>query len=118
MAGEEGFELLEVTAGNGALGQHDDVDALHLVESRSQDTVEEAEVERFGRLELEDPEGLLLDPLHGPGHGRKSRWRTRSGHGSNRMFVCWCTVPGHRTGTRCQATSNFPDFSKSRIWLR
>lgn len=41
-----------------------------------------------------------------PGTGRKSRSRTRSGHGSSRVFPCPTAGPAvRRTGARCQRTS-------------
>ena len=37
--------------------------------------------------------------------GRKSRCRTRSGHGSSSTLACCWPVPDRRAGALCQATS-------------
>ena len=63
VAGEHRLEVVDHVVGDGALGQHHHVDDVDLVERRGQDAVDEIEVERLGRGELEEAERLAFDAL-------------------------------------------------------
>jgi hypothetical protein len=96
MTVQDSLDLVDLALIDGALRQHDDIDAAGLVPSRGQDAIQKVQIEPFGWDEFEESERLALQPLHRPSTGRKSDSRTRSGHGSNRKWtsaVCG-SVPG------------------------
>ena len=49
--------------GHGALGEHHHVDDVDFIERRSQDAIEQVEVEALRRDELEEAERLAFRPL-------------------------------------------------------
>ena len=86
VAGEHRLEVVDRVVGNGALGQHDDVDDVDLVEGRGQHAVDEIEVERSAGANSKKPNGSRSMRCTDGCCGRKSLARTRSGHGNSRRL--------------------------------
>ena len=113
MSGEDGLEVADEVLGHGALGQDHHVDDVDLVERPNQHSVDELEIDGFGRYEVEEgerlplgaldrlrprPEVTLPDPQR-PGSSKMlAGWRRGSVPGRWRRALCHtASTPGPRT---------------------
>ena len=73
MPAQQRFQRVELAFLDRALRQQDDIDGPDLVPGRKEQPVDEIQVERLFRCELEEAERLLRQPLDRVLHGPKVR---------------------------------------------